>query len=287
MATETLPANSAISFENWVTGRTSNDFLTTADYASGYSYENIIDPKRTKKWRTTTATAHELKIDLGQDRIPTVVALIDSNLSTTVTSSFTNAEITLSGASSSDFADSAGTLHTYSLSVYLPVSTGGNLMIWYPTAPDSYTTSAKRYWSLKFPDTSWFMSYHELGGLWLGEYTNIAIDSNVGANVFDTSNRITTDYGLQYVDKLNTRKNIGISLSKLSRAAAYGIAESAEASHARNCLLDIHAYAAVRADGIKQNSAYYGHLDTKGGISLNVMNPINNTIDLEFEEDRR
>lgn len=164
--------------------------------------------------------------------------------------------------------------------------TGRRVLRWYTREPDSLVpaaTAALRadpspglfdlffqtsFWRLTFPASGVLDSdsdgvidtYHEVGAIWLGNYTELPVDFGLSIEVVDPSFISQSDAGARFVDRLPTFHEIALDASANEEAVSYPLlAEIDAAGSSRLCLLDVWA---PRSDAtMRAMGCYYGHLD--------------------------
>ncbi len=274
MATESVPAGPIIAFDNMTMASAASIIGVTSE-ATLYPKSNLTSPLRSKRWRSVGAVAQNIDFDLGSDVAPTVFALIDSNLPLLST-------IVLKTAADSAFTTSVLTW-TFTAGVYQQSSS--HVLRWYLGSDDSSTVnSGSRYWRVQLPDATASNTYHELGLVWLGNYSLLRADFGSSNKLSDNA-RIAQAYsGARYTDTARIMHEIDVSAGLLGSDEWANMMLRAEVNGTTiPALVDMHAY--ETSDGtIKRTGTYYGTLDPRAGFGMQYKFSKRSDVRLSFTE---
>lgn len=241
--------------------------------ASLYPKENIINPQRTKRWRSTSSTADQkVVIDLGGAYSPTMLALVDCNVKSGQT-------VTVKMSTTSAMASP----ETLSLTTYAQTTPGG-VLVWY----FSGWTSSRQFLEVTLPANGTDDAYYEVGAIYVGTYDTFSIDKGLRIQATDPSVRSESYSGNVYVDAQTAYHTISFDVTLLTYAQAYAFKSQFASATTTHTVLDLHAFnrdvsgAAV----ITPASTFYGFPASGGGFSMQVVSPTENAISVSFEEAR-
>lgn len=249
--------------------------ITTASIATPYPttatlypVTNLLDPHRTKRWRSTSNAEQKIIFDLGTTREPLMLALVDSNLSSGQT-------VTLEMSASSAMTSA----ESISLTTYAQ-TTSGRVLVWY----FSGWTSARQFARLTLPNGGTSDSYHELGAVYLGTYNTFSLSKGVSLKTVDPSPRSESYGGDVYIDSQIAYHTVDFNVELLSFAEAYAYKTLFDLGATSHTVLDLHAF--TRDFFTTPASVFYGFLSSSGGFSMTINSPTENSIGISFEEAR-
>ena len=251
------------------------NFLTDATVVSVtselalYPKEHIIDPHRTKRWRSTSNAQQDIIIDLGSAKGPKILALVDCNISADQT-------ILLSLDSTTAFSTPA----SLTLTSYNQVIPGGTL-VWYF---DGWSID-RQYVRLRLPASGTADSYYEIGAMYLGTYSTFALSQGLSIKTSDPSLRSESYGGTIFIDNQLPYHLIDFDVDLLSFAEAYIYKTLFDWGTSDYTILDLHAAMGMNA-WITPGAVFYGLLSGKSGFSMKVSSPTENMISVSFEEAR-
>ena len=315
MATEKTISSAAISFANFMTSSSSSALTeTAAEHGSStnmsteqslYPRSNLTSPQRSKTWRSSDTGVKKhvaIAMDAGSYRIPTVFALVNSNLSyntavflvaggatETLTvqpneRTITATQIMLQGSNSSSFANSQD--FTYNL--YEADSDNGVLRFYIDKDDDNAAIGGLglRYWRVVFNKDSTASPYVELGQFWLGTVTEIAPEIGSLKSTQNDPSPVSASYGgTQYYDSIDPVRTINFGVKHAEDAAeVIPLQKLAAASGAtREALIDISAWSTDATR--KASDTYYGRL-TKSGFKWTAKFQRRRSVQFSFVEAR-
>lgn len=239
MATESLPESASISFENWV--QSLGTIYSQSSQEDLYPASNLTLFDRTARWWTVNATDNGIAwVDLGTAKLPTLLALIDSNLDSGET-------VTLKGADDSNITTN---VLTWTFTTWEQSDIGKTLR-WYMGDPDSGSAAARRYWQLILPANGTSDSQHQLGGWWLGEHEDFQLAPGWDFRSVNPPRR---------VNRYLVHREVNLeTTSRLVWTDFYPLLEKFEKiadSQQKHCFLDLHGN--TTDDAIKKISGHYG-----------------------------
>ena len=255
MATESLPTSATLSVANLTLASGASCLAATSE-ATFYPRTNLQSALRSKKWRSVGTGQTDLDFDLGSAQLPTIIALIDSNLDASKT-------VTIYASDSSAFG--SGETYTYTSATY--TQGRAKVLRFYRGAPDSGSATARRYWRIRLPSSGTSSTYHELGVVWLGAYIDVAFEYGATNKIVDPSHVVESYSGARYFDALRTMRDIDISVPLITETTVHSMERSLEtAGGSTFVLLDL--FGSTSTTTKKASSGYYGTLDLKGGAAL-------------------
>lgn len=282
MATQTYPSSGALWLENWFTEI--GAILTQSTQEALYPSSNLLNPLRSKTWRTTSAgSVATADFDLGENKTPSVFGLID-----VYRPSNTIDEIQLWGCDNSSFTDSpSGALNKWIYGASDCYDTdgvlGGILKFYLGDDEDGNVPIAQRYWRIQI-EANGSQSYHELGTPWLGTYLDIVPQQGASVRYRDRSPRVEARGGAPYIDRIRVEREIGIDLAALTYNGLYTLRRSLDDYQGKHLVVDVHANEAT--DGvIKGESAYYGIFDSRS-LDIGIDSPVNSELSFSIQESR-
>jgi|GEM_PF-4632882 len=267
---ESKPASAALGNTNFL--RTATIASKTSE-ATNYPARYLLSDHRTRRWRSTgSGTAQSIVFDLGSDRLPTMLALIDYN--------GTTGNIVLESSSNSSFS---ADLQTYTFWTGSQ-SANAKTICFYP-AVDNWNQPpvARQFWRLTLPANATADAYHELGGVWLGTYEPFDYVSGLSVDVKDDSPVAESRSGARYVDQFRPSASLSFSVEYLSLASAQSLRDRLLGLRQDPVIVDVHAVST--ATGLYPYGRFYGYLDPSG-ISADLQGGNNNTVSLSFVESR-
>lgn len=265
MASTTTPSGATIGVSNFITDATVQSYTSQA---SLYPAENLLDPHRTKRWRSTSTAQQQIVLDLGSAKAPTMIALVDSNLSSGVS-------LTIEMAS-----DSAMTSPTsVTLTTYTQSSTN-RVLVWYLTGMPT-----QQFVRLTIPTSATADSYVEVGAIYLGTYASFAVSQGVSLDLNDPSPRSASFGGSTYVDPMTCYYTIDFTVEGIDYGTAYFYKMLFDTGTVTHTVLDLHASFGFDAF-VTPASAFYGFLSPRRGFSLKIVSPTSNSMGFSFEEAR-
>ena len=237
--------------------------------------ERLADPKRGRPWRSTSDDQQEIVLQVGTADLPQVFALIGSNLNSGETVRLTQA----------DDADFLTNVAYWDFTTY--AQSHRKVLRWYPGAADSGTAANRLYWKVTLPNNgSASTSYHELGGIWLGDYTSLPIDLGLEREVIDPSEVPESDAGAEYPDVRPTFHELRGSSSYVPESDSFDIMDQVDAAgRVRHVLLDLWAFTST--DSVRANGTYYGKLGRGDSVMDFVRElQVRDNLDYSFHESR-
>lgn len=264
---QVTPTGAVIGTSNLLTDAT---VVSATSELALYPKEHIIDPHRTKRWRSTSSGQQDIVIDLGSAKSPNMLALVDCNIGDAKT-------ITLTMATNS--AISTGT-ESLSLTTYQQVTPGGTL-VWY----FGDWTSDRQYVRLRLPASGTTDSYYQIGAMYLGYRGELELSKGVSIKTEDPSLRSESYGGTVFIDKQLPYHTIDFDAELLSFAGAYLYKTIFDLGTTEHTILDLHAAMGFTA-WVTASAVFYGTLSPKGGFSMRLMSPTENSISVSFEEAR-
>lgn len=267
MASATTITSGSLSVANWTTASTGSCIAATSE-AVFYPKSNLTSAYRSKRWRSIGTGQQDLDFDLGSALLPTVIALVDSNLAASKT-------LTILASDSSGFG--SGETYTYTSWTYTQGAAG--VLLLYRSAPDSGSATARRYWRIRLPASGTSSTYHELGVVWLGTYLDAAFEYGAGNKINDRSKSADAYNGAMYYDTFRTTREIDISVPLVSETTVHTMERAIEvAGGSTFVLLDL--FGSTTTTTKKASSSFYGTLDLRGGASLSYKHAL--TADWRF-----
>lgn len=247
---ELLPSRGIISTSNMLIDNTAGSVISATSQKNLWRMANVGDARRSKRWRSTSDGQQKVVVKLPTGTLPTVFALIDSNVAASQT-------VTLKQASDSSIMTSVA---SWTLSNTYAQSQRGVLR-WYLGAADSGTAnSANAYWEVTLPNNgSQSTEYHEIGTLWFGTYLEVAL-SSLDRSILDPSTIAISDGGARYPDTRPTYHEVTVDSTGMPEADAFTLMNAFDAAGTtRHLLVDLWA---ASSDATKiANGAYYATLD--------------------------
>ena len=255
MASESLPTSATLSVSNLVLASGASCYAATSE-ATFYPKTNLQSGLRSKRWRSVGTGQQDLDFDLGSAQLPSIIALIDSNLGTSKT-------LTVYASDSSSF----GTGETYTYSSWSYSQSRAGVLRLYRGGPDSGSATARRYWRIRLPSSGTSSSYHEIGVVWLGAIIDVAFEYGATNKIVDPSKVVESYAGAKYFDSLRTMREIDISVPLITEATVFSMERSLETSGGSTFVL-LDLFGSTSTATKKASSAYYGTLDGRGGAAL-------------------
>jgi hypothetical protein len=267
---ESKPASAALGNVNFL--RTASLSSATSQ-ATNYPARYLLADHRTRRWRSTdSGTAQQIVFDLGSDRLPTMLGLVDYN--------GTTGTIKLESSTSTAFTSN---LQTYSFSTPTQ-SSNAKTFCFYP-ATDNWgaTPVARQFWRLTLPAGATTDAYHELGNVWLGTYEPFDVVSSLSVQANDESPVAESRAGARYVDQFRPSASVSLSVEYLALASAQALRDRLAGIRQDPVLLDVHAIST--ASSLYPYGRFYGYLEP-GGISSDLKGGNENTVSISFVEAR-
>lgn len=186
--------------------------------------------------------------------------------------------------------------------------TGRRVQCWYTRAPDSFVpaaTAANRanpdpildivfgtsFWRLTLPTAQVLDSdgdgtvdtYHELGNVWIGNYTELPIDFDFDIQVQDPSLATMSDAGARFVDRLRTFHEVSVKSSSNLESVSYPLLSALDdAGTSRHVLLDVWAPQQASAALARRMGCYYGFLGGGRGNTAKLIRRLAGRDDVAF-----
>ena len=272
---ESLPSNAILSTVNMFGDVSGSGIVAVTSERNLFRKERLADPKRGRPWRSTSDGSTNIDLQIGTADLPQVFALIGSNLSASQT-------VRLTQADDADFTTNVAywDFTTYAQSMR-------KVLRWYLGTADSGTAANRLYWRVNLPNNGADSDdYHELAGIWLGDYTSLPIDLGMSRQVVDPSVVAVSDGGAEYPDTRSTFHEIDASSSYVPEADSISIMDQVDAAgRVRHCLLDL--FAPTSDDTIRANGTYYGKLGSGESIMEFARElQVRDSLDYSFRESR-
>lgn len=267
---EVTPTGATMGKANYA--RTAAGVSATTE-AALYPEKNLVDPQRTKRWRSTSSTVDQtFVLDLGAAYSPTMLALVDCNVDPGET-------ITLKMSTDSEMTSP----ETLALTSYAQQTPGG-VLAWY----FSGWTASRQYLSVTLPANGTDDDYFQVGAVYVGTYDTFALNQGVKIELTDPSIRSQAYGGTVYIDSQTAFHTVSFDVAFLSFAEAYTFKAQFAAAASQHTVLDVHAFNrdASGAAVITPASTFYGFPSASGAFSMQVNSPTENTITIGFEEAR-
>jgi len=264
----TTPSGATMGNINHIATATS---VTATTEATLYPASNLLDPHRTKRWRSTTkASNQDIVFDLGQTREPIMLALVDCNIASGQT-------VTLTMATDSSISTSTESI---SLTTYAQAEPG-RVLVWY----FSGWNAAKQYVRVRLPANGTDDDYYEVGAIYLGTHNTFALSKGVKLQTVDPSVRSESYGGNVYLDAQTAYHTVDFDVELLSFSEAYAYKTLFDLGVTAHTVLDLHAFNR-ETFFTTPASVFYGFLANSGGFSMTITSPTENTISVSFEEAR-
>lgn len=262
MATESLPESASISLENWI--QSLGTVVAQSTQESLYPSSNLTLFDRTERWWTTNANFDAwATVDLGSAKLPTFLALIDSNVDA-------GEDIVLKGADDSGITTN---VLTWTFTTWAQ-SAIGKMLRWYMGDPDIGSAAARRYWRILIPGNGTSDAQHRLGGLWLGEHDDFLIEPGARFRPVAPPRR---------AGRFLVQREIGLDVSsRMDWEDFYALQEKLQlmaVSQQKHVVLDLHGSAAT--DELRKNAAHYGIIE---GVDGALNHASNSDLGFEFGE---
>lgn len=184
--------------------------------------------------------------------------------------------------------------------------TGRRVLRWYTRAPDSVVPQATAdlradphpiydlvfrtsFWRLTLPAGGVLDSdgdgmvdtYHEIGVIWFGNYTELPIEFGVSVEVNDPSMVSESDAGARFIDRLPTFHEINADSEANLEAVSYALlAEVDAAGTSRHVVLDL--WAPSTSLPVKSQGCYYGLLGKGKGTAAKIARKITGRDNVSF-----
>lgn len=279
MATEYAPARGIISLYNRIipAGTTLSpsiaSLISVTSEASLYPGVNLLNPLRSKRWRSTGVASDQfLSFDLGSGFKPVVFALIDCNIAATQT-------VVLQSSNSADFSTN---LRNYTYTTY--GQSGQKILRFFVGNSDGGYNDEHQYWRVKIAANSQKAgySYFEVGGVWLGPILELDIDAGFVIDVADDSDEERAYNGAKYVDVIRQSRSVDLTFPHLSIDTLYGIKEFLDDYGSwYHLLIDIFGTNANTKK--RQHGAFYGTI-SNNGVAYSQELQIYGTMEFSFDE---
>jgi len=254
-----LDIPSAASFENFIL---SSNIISVTNENKLHPAKNLLDPIKSNTYRTTSVFNErngyfQIVFDLGSARLPTVLAIVNSNIT----------KITGSGAYLIGATNQALTTSTIVYDAFPLYQTHTGVLRWYLDTPSTNPPGvAKRYWGFRMYPNDWGNSftgdsYFEFGNIWLGDYVEIKHNYGSSISQSDTSMKSLSFGGATYVDENRLGHKVSLSMSLVPRLVrndvVAGFKTYRKSSH---ILLDFEPYVNDVTSLVGGHNAYYGKL---------------------------
>lgn len=247
--------------------------ISVKSQQSLFPKENLYSPLRSRKCRSTSATTSW--VILGQfatPTLPTIVALIDSNIS----SAANPVEWELADDQAMTTNKQTWYLQPYAQDWTPKTRTGRHVLRWYPGTPNlGGSAAARSFFRVTIPANSTMDSngdgvadsYVDLGVLFVGNYLTLPVNLGLDQEYDDPSGGSESDGGASFPDRRPTYARLSPEAPLLDDAASLAMARAFEdAGTTRHVLLDKWGGATDATK--KADSCIYGHLGSKLGGSV-------------------
>ena len=286
MATEVKPTTGTIWLKNLVMEKgVSVGAATTQQLYSPASY--LLNPLRTRRWRSTGLATASVDIDLGASYTPGAAAgircfgLVDCN----VFPGLTVALKSIDGIGGS-------VVSTWSYTTYTRARVN-QTMRWYVGNHDGGAAgAASRYWRVELPtafaiggdDPDELDLFLQIGVVWLGDYTEIGYDLGTRIRAKDLSEESESREGDKYHDRLGVIHMVDLSVPLLEAATLYPVLKEGldRAGATGRVMLDLHAISTT--DHERAHGCFYGRVLNSG---QNLKFSLHGDLAIDFEEDAR
>lgn len=258
---ESRPARGIISTENLIADKAATIVSATSE-KNLLRKERLRDPRRGRRWRSTSDAQQKVVVKLEVADLPQVIALMDCNAASGQT-------ITVKSAT--DEAISAN-VSQWDFTSY--VQTRRKVLAWYPGAEDSGVSAADRlYWEFTFPASGTLDSngdgtnddFWEVGNIWVGDVQTISM-ARISTDVIDPSEVAVSDAGARFPDPRDTYHEKRITSDGIPEADVFTLLDDLdEAGIVRHVFLD--KFAASTDATKKAKGAYYGTLGRGDGVA--------------------
>lgn len=262
---ESLPQYATLATRNHIVDDGAT-LLSVTSQQSLFTKENLLSPLRSKRVRSLSSSVQwQLVGQLATPKLPTVLALIDSNLAA-------------SKAVTWELADDQGMTSnklTWNFTTYAQdwtpkTRTGRHVLRWFPGTPDTTvgSVSARSFFRLTFAANSTLDSdgdgvadsYFELGTLFVGSYARLPINLGFEREIDDPSELSESDGGAVYPDRRPAVHKLSNEAPLLNDASSIAMLRALDdAGTTRHCLLDLWGWTSDATK--KADSCYYGRVE--------------------------
>lgn len=253
-----LTISGAVSFENKVLGA---KIINITNQSKTHPASNLISPIMSKTYRTTklfdSSTGYfQIVFDFGTAFLPTILAMINTNITKT-----TGFGAYLIGSTSADLSTSQVIYDSFPL-----YETHTRVLRWYLDTPSTGSAAAKRYWGFRMYPTDWGNdftsdSYFEIGNIWLGTYSELKHGYGSKIDNTDKSKRSTSFGGATYVDAISNGYALSADMPLVTRTTRQNlITNYKNFTIATHSIVDFEPFINDVTSSVGGMNAFYGKL---------------------------